>query len=190
MRNMLLVAKREYLEQIRGRAFRISTILVPALIVFLLGVSGYTGRKLATSRHIAIAADNPSLAADIRDNLLSNKSAHFTVEPSPPSHAQDRADLQARLENKSIDGCSSSKTPPPPRLRSPTNLNPPPTSSIPRASATPSTPASSISASHSRDYPSSKSTRSSNLFRLKNSRFPRAAKPARARAWRPFTRPC
>ena len=38
MRNVLLVAKREYLEQIRGRAFRISTVLVPLLIVFLLGV--------------------------------------------------------------------------------------------------------------------------------------------------------
>ena len=29
MRNILLIAKREYLEQIRGRAFMISTVLVP-----------------------------------------------------------------------------------------------------------------------------------------------------------------
>ena len=45
MRNMLLIARREYLEQIRGRAFRISTILVPVLVIFLLGVSAVTGRK-------------------------------------------------------------------------------------------------------------------------------------------------
>ena len=39
MRNILLIAKREYLEQIRGRAFLFSTILVPSLIVALLGWS-------------------------------------------------------------------------------------------------------------------------------------------------------
>jgi len=33
MRNMLLVARREYLEQIRGRAFIFSTVLLPLLIV-------------------------------------------------------------------------------------------------------------------------------------------------------------
>ena len=104
MRNMLLVARREYLEQIRGRAFRISTILVPALILFLLGVSGFTGRKLASGRHIAIAADNASLAADIRADLLADKGAHYTVDTVAPFTAQDRADLQARIENKSLDG--------------------------------------------------------------------------------------
>jgi len=104
MRNMLLVARREYLEQIRGRAFRISTVLVPALILFLLGVSAYTGRKLDTGRHIAIAADNSSLAADIRSDLLADKRAHYTVDTVAPFTAQDRADLQARLESKSIDG--------------------------------------------------------------------------------------
>ncbi len=104
MRNMLLVARREYLEQIRGRAFRISTVLVPALILFLLGVSSFTGRKLAAGRHIAIAADNPSLAADIRADLLNDKGAHYTIDTIAPFTAQDRADLQARLESKSIDG--------------------------------------------------------------------------------------
>ena len=104
MRNMLLVARREYLEQIRGRAFRISTILVPALILFLLGVSGFTGRKLASGRHIAIAADNASLAADIRANLLADKGAHHTVDTIAPCTPDDRANLQVRIENKSLDG--------------------------------------------------------------------------------------
>ncbi len=104
MRNMLLVARREYLEQIRGRAFRISTVLVPALILFLLGVSGFTGRKLAGGRHIAIAADNASLAADIRTDLLADKGAHYTIDTVAPFTAQDRANLQARVQNKSLDG--------------------------------------------------------------------------------------
>src|SRR5208337_2647245 len=103
-RNMLLIARREYLEQIRGRAFRLSTILVPVLILFLLGVSAVTGRKLAAHRHIAIAADNPALATDIRSDLNQEKGAGYTVDIVAPFTAQDRANLQARVANKSLDG--------------------------------------------------------------------------------------
>ena len=39
MRNLLLVARREYLEQIRGRAFRVSTILVPALFALIIFIA-------------------------------------------------------------------------------------------------------------------------------------------------------
>jgi ABC-2 type transport system permease protein len=36
MRNTFLIAKREYLEQIRGRAFRLSTIGLPALFAVII----------------------------------------------------------------------------------------------------------------------------------------------------------
>ena len=104
MRNMLLVAKREYLEQIRGRAFRFSTVLVPALIIFLLGVTTFTGRKMGTGKHIVVAADNAALAADIRTNLLADQRAHYTVDVAAPLTDQDRTDLHARVLDKSIDG--------------------------------------------------------------------------------------
>ena len=104
MRNMLLVAKREYLEQIRGRAFRFSTVLVPALVIFLLGVSSFTGRKMGTGKHIAIAADNAALAADIRSNLLADERARYTVDAVAPATNQDLADLETRVRSKSIDG--------------------------------------------------------------------------------------
>jgi len=115
-RNMLLIAKREYLEQIRGRAFRISTIIVPLLILFVLGVTSFTGRKMAMKRHIAIVADNPTLAADIRSDLTQEKRAGYTVDIIAPFTAQDRAALQARVASKSLDGLlvienSSSGTP-------------------------------------------------------------------------------
>jgi len=103
-RNMLLIARREYLEQIRGRAFRISTILVPVLVIVLLGVSNVTGRKLAARRHIAIAADNSALAIDIRNDLTLQKRAGYSVDIVAPFTAQDRADLQAHVANKSLDG--------------------------------------------------------------------------------------
>jgi len=104
MRNMLLVAKREYLEQIRGRAFRFSTILVPVLILALLGVSVFTSRKMGTGRHIVIAADNPVLAADIRSSLLDDKKARYTVDVVAPFTDQDRSELMKRVEAESIDG--------------------------------------------------------------------------------------
>jgi len=104
MRNMLLIAKREYLEQIRGRSFRISTVLVPVILIGLLSVSAFTGHRMGTGKHIVIAADNPALAADVRSNLLSNKRTHDTVDVVAPFTAQDRANLLARIENKSVDG--------------------------------------------------------------------------------------
>jgi len=104
MRNMILIAKREYLEQIRGRSFRISTVLVPLVLIGLLSVTAFTGRKMGTGKHIVVAADNPALAADIRSSLVSNKRAHDTVDIVAPFTAQDRANLLARVESKSVDG--------------------------------------------------------------------------------------
>jgi ABC-2 type transport system permease protein len=101
---MLLIARREYLEKIRGRAFRLSTILVPTLIIFLLGISAATGRKMASRRHIVIAADSSSLAADIRSNLTQENRTGYTVDIVAPFTAQDRATLQARVARKSLDG--------------------------------------------------------------------------------------
>ncbi|MGB7266935.1 MAG: ABC transporter permease [Terracidiphilus sp.] len=104
MRNMLLIARREYLEKIRSRTFRLSTVLVPVILVALLSISGYAGRNMRSGSHIVVAADSPALAADIRDNLLSDKRAHYTVEAVAPFTEQDRANLLLRIENKSIDG--------------------------------------------------------------------------------------
>ena len=91
MRNMLLIARREYVEQIRGRAFRISTVLVPALCLFLLGVSAFTGRKMGAGKHIVVACDSADLAADIRSNLVDDKRAGYTVDIVAPFTDQDRA---------------------------------------------------------------------------------------------------
>jgi ABC-2 type transport system permease protein len=104
MRNILLIARREYLEQIRGRAFRMSTVLVPVAIIAMLGVMAYTGKKMGSGSHIAIAADNASLAGDIRSNLLQDKRAAYKIDIVAPFTEQDRAQLTARVQDKSYDG--------------------------------------------------------------------------------------
>lgn len=103
MRNILLIAKREYLEQVRGRAFRFSTILVPLMIVVLMGGNYLVVRHAGTGKHIAIAATDPQLAAAIQSELLADKRADFTVDVDAASPERIAA-LREQLRNKSLDG--------------------------------------------------------------------------------------
>ncbi len=104
MRNILLIAKREYLEQIRGRAFKISTVLVPLLIAALLGASYFTNRNATAGKHMAIAAGSAPLANDIRRWLLDDKDAKFTVDVVAPATPQDRDALLKLVQSRAIDG--------------------------------------------------------------------------------------
>jgi len=101
MRNALLVAKREFLEQIRGRAFRISTIVVPLLIAALLTFSHYMERKAGGGKRIAIVSNDAALAGQIREQLLADKDAGYTVEVASEEHGEE---LQKRVHAKEIDG--------------------------------------------------------------------------------------
>jgi ABC-2 type transport system permease protein len=110
MRNILLIAKREYLEQIRGRAFKFSTVLLPLLIVFMLGASYLTDGKTMAAKHVAIAADSASLADAVRRRMLDDKEAKFTVDVYAPATDEDRAALLKQVENKAIDGLLTLRT--------------------------------------------------------------------------------
>jgi len=104
MRNILLIAKREYLEQIRGRAFIVSTVLLPLLIVALLGWSSITNRKASAGTHFAIASNSDPLANAVRRQLLDDKNAKYTVDVVAPASQQDRASLKNKVQSKAIDG--------------------------------------------------------------------------------------
>jgi ABC-2 type transport system permease protein len=110
MHNVLLIARREYLEQIRGRAFKLSTVLLPLLIAGLLAASYFTGRNASTGKHVVIAADSAPLANFVRGQLLEDKDARLTVDAAAPASAQDRAALLDRVKSKSIDGLLSIET--------------------------------------------------------------------------------
>ncbi len=83
MRNILLIAKREYLEQVRSRSFRFSTALVPLLVAMLMVGDHLTLRHAQSGEHIAIAASDPQLANAIKSELLTDKKAGFTVDVAP-----------------------------------------------------------------------------------------------------------
>ena len=84
MRNMLLIARREYLEQVRGRAFRMTTIGLPAVFALILGVGYLSSLGLGANRHMAVAASDPALANEIRDQLVGDKEAKATVDVIAP----------------------------------------------------------------------------------------------------------
>jgi ABC-2 type transport system permease protein len=110
MHNVLLIARREYLEQIRGRAFKLSTVLLPLLIAGLLAASYFTGRNASAGKHIVIAAGSETLANFVRDQLLEDTDARLTVDVAAPASKQDRAALLKRVQSKSIDGLLSIET--------------------------------------------------------------------------------
>jgi ABC-2 type transport system permease protein len=112
MRNILLIARREYLEQIRGRAFKFSTVLVPLLITVMLGASYFTGRNAEAGKHLAIAADSAALANDMRRQLQDDKDAKITVDVVAPASAQDRDALLKQVQSKGIDGLLSIESSP------------------------------------------------------------------------------
>jgi ABC-2 type transport system permease protein len=104
MRNILLIAKREYQEQIKGRAFRLTTVLVPALFAVFIGIGYLSSIGLGSHKHLVIASDNPLLASDIRSEILGEKEAKAVVDIVSPASAEDRASLLTQLRTKAIDG--------------------------------------------------------------------------------------
>jgi len=104
MRNILLVAKREYLEQIRGRAFKLSTILVPMLFAVIIAVGYLSGRGSGVGKHVIVAAPSAALALDIQTQVMEEKDARNVVDVVAPAAPADRAALVAKVRSKEVDG--------------------------------------------------------------------------------------
>jgi len=104
MHNIALIARREYLEQIRGRAFRLSTILVPALFLVVVGLIFMTGKNSAGAKHLVVASSDAALADGVRSRLEADKEVATNVEVLAPAKEEDRAALVGRVRSKAIDG--------------------------------------------------------------------------------------
>jgi ABC-2 type transport system permease protein len=104
MRNILLIAKREYLEQIKSKAFKLSTIGLPAALGVILGISYLSSLGLGGNKHMAIAASDPALARELRTRLTSEKGSQAVVDVVAPATPDDRARLLEQVRTKAIDG--------------------------------------------------------------------------------------
>jgi ABC-2 type transport system permease protein len=104
MRNIWLIAKREYLEQVRSRAFRMTTIGLPALFGMIVGVGYLSSLGIGANRHMAVAATDTALANEIRDQLIGDKEAKAHVDVITPAKPDDRAQLVRKVQSGQLDG--------------------------------------------------------------------------------------
>ena len=102
MHNIWLIAKREYTERIKTKAFLIATILIPTLMgggVF--GIVGMASRSKTTS-HIAIVTGQTQPALDLKRELQNGKVSKMTVDILSASTAH--ASLDQQIVSKRLDG--------------------------------------------------------------------------------------
>ena len=104
MRNIWLIAKREYLEQIRGKAFKVTTILIPVVFLAIFGVIAFAGKNSGADKHIAVASNDAALANRVRDSLMSDKDARMTVDVVAPAGSAGRQELLTKVAQKQLDG--------------------------------------------------------------------------------------
>ena len=104
MREVLLIARREYLERVRSRAFLMMTILFPLMIGLLLGGSVFAGKLGSGVKDIAIASNDAALARAVAAEMQSEPAQGTPLEVVAPASDAQRAALNRRVEDKTLDG--------------------------------------------------------------------------------------
>ena len=69
MRNVWLIAGREYFERIRTRGFMITTIMIPVIMGGFIFGSSFLGSRTAPDIHIAVVSSDTQLALDLQAEL-------------------------------------------------------------------------------------------------------------------------
>ena len=100
MRNIWLIAKREYLERIHAKSFLIMTILIPILMGGLLYGAAIVNSRIG-SNHIAVVTDNPQFAEDLKTEL-SGRTRKAVVDVYSPTEPGVRDLLDQRMQKRSI----------------------------------------------------------------------------------------
>jgi len=119
MHNVWLIAKREYIERIRARSFMVMTILIPTLMGGLLWGVGLTTGKSRSNVSIAIVTQDSQFGLDLQQELATHKHPVIGATVISPPNAGTRAELEADMNHKGLDGFLW-VTPPAPGHASPT----------------------------------------------------------------------
>ena len=112
MRNMWLVARREFLEQIRGKAFRITTFGLPVLFAVIVAIGyGSSVGVGGTNRRMVIASSNLALANAVRAQMDRGAAGAHSIAVVAPVTPEQRAALVGQVRSKAIDGLLVLATP-------------------------------------------------------------------------------
>jgi ABC-2 type transport system permease protein len=108
VKRVFAVARREYLERVRSKAFLVSTILGPTLLAGFMIAPILLTRQRGRPLHVAVLDASGGLGADVTQSLARRKVAglpRFVVEPAPEGPVdQARAALQERMVRGDLDG--------------------------------------------------------------------------------------
>lgn len=105
LKNTLLIARREYVERVRSKVFRITTVLVPIgmAVMAVVGNMG-KGRIEQGVENMAIVSDNAPLAQQVEAALLSSQHAPRAVEVYAPATQADVERVNQEVANHQING--------------------------------------------------------------------------------------
>ncbi len=127
LRNIFLIARREYLERVRTKAFMIFTLLMPAIMFgFSVVPSLLVMSKSGGTLHIAVVSADAKLAQSVKVEILRSPSGaeaqqeeklkqqkrrsaqsgdvQYTVDVNTDASEKTRTELQKRLDAKEMDG--------------------------------------------------------------------------------------
>jgi ABC-2 type transport system permease protein len=104
MHKVWLIAKREYLERVRTKAFLFSTILIPVLMGGGIIFEVVTSTQSNSTSHVAVVSQDQRLATDLQAELESSKDTKVFVDVISPPASGTRQELNDELADKSLDG--------------------------------------------------------------------------------------
>ena len=105
--NVLLIARREYLERVRARSFMVMTVLIPAIMGAVLYGLLVVNRNTGSAQHIAVVTADPQFAHDLGAEMADAGGLNTpTVDVYSPAAPGVRAQLDAELKAKGskLDG--------------------------------------------------------------------------------------
>jgi ABC-2 type transport system permease protein len=104
MRNIFLIARREYLERVRTKGFMIATILIPLLMGGGIAGSILIAKHSKSSSHIVIVSTDLTLANDVQDQLNKDTDHEMLLNVIAPPTINTLPSLKKDLKAKDIDG--------------------------------------------------------------------------------------
>ena len=110
LRNTVLIAKREYLERVRSKVFRITTVLVPVGVAGLVALGGMGSRRIEGVQRLAIVSSDPVLAGEVKTSLAAGEFAPKSITVVAPATEADRTELNQEVADHQIDGYLSVET--------------------------------------------------------------------------------
>jgi ABC-2 type transport system permease protein len=102
MHNILLIARREYLERVRTKGFIFTTVLIPLLMAG--GVIGSSLMHSKSTPHVAIVSADQQLATDLETELGRGNQPKMVADVISPPGPETRSILDDELKDKQLDG--------------------------------------------------------------------------------------